>query len=124
MFGVICLMNFNIMSDRVCSTHFFHLKPQCYNCAQSVLMGFQHQFNLPESLITDFKNYGGGKAPNGICGALYAANYLLSLRNLPPVSKEFSLRVGASTCKQIKGETHTLCLDCVQMADSLVESHL
>jgi hypothetical protein len=47
------------------------------NCAQAVLKAFQEKFSITDEMISQFKAYGAGKAPDGCCGAFYAAKYIL-----------------------------------------------
>ena len=54
------------------ASDFFAEVPRRYNCAQSVAAGAGR-----EDLIPAMAAMGGGRAPEGICGALYAALQLL-----------------------------------------------
>ncbi|MDR1699170.1 MAG: C-GCAxxG-C-C family protein [Prevotellaceae bacterium] len=112
------------MLQRKKSEEFFHQMPENWNCAQSILKGFQAELNIPESRVAEFKAYGGGRVPEGICGALYAANILLSEQGKKSVNGEFAIKVGAIHCLNIKKEARTSCKDCVKIADKLVEEKL
>jgi len=112
------------MLQRTKSEDFFHQKPENLNCAQSVLKGFQTELNIPESKISDFKAYGGGRASGGICGALYAADILLAEQGKKSVKQEFEETVGGIFCLQIKKEAKTSCKQCVKIADELLEKYL
>ena len=94
------------------------------NCAQSVLRGFQHRYNLSEEQIVEARRHGGGRAEEGMCGALYAA---LSLAGDSPVREcvrtAFTKRVGAEKCREIKSTTHVPCHECVRLAASLLVEH-
>ncbi|GHT33789.1 hypothetical protein FACS189434_08820 [Bacteroidia bacterium] len=99
----------------------FHTGDEKLNCAQSILRGFQQEFNVPDSRIAEFKAWGGGRAPEGVCGALYAADILLKENGKTSVKEQFKAKVGAVDCKTIKREKQTSCLDCVRVADELLE---
>lgn len=47
------------------------------NCAQSVISAFKEKLDLNTETIELFRAYGAGRAPDGLCGALYAAKYIL-----------------------------------------------
>ena len=112
------------MKQRTKSEKFFHQKPENWNCAQSILKGFQQELNIPESRIVEFKAFGGGRAPNGICGALYAADILMKEQGKNSIEQEFNEKVGGTLCLQIKRETKTSCKDCVAIADEIFEKYI
>lgn len=109
---------------RVKAEEFFHRPPQCYGCSQAVLLGFTEEFGVTESDIEEFGGWRGGRAPEGTCGALYAANVMLERRGLPTVTEEFRAVAGSDKCKEIKGGSKYPCIDCVRLADRLVEERL
>ena len=43
------------------------------NCAQSVAAAFQNTDTMNATAIDRFAPHGGGRAPQGLCGAVYAA---------------------------------------------------
>ena len=110
--------------SRVKSEEFFHRQPECYGCSQAVLLGFKEEFNVTEKDIEEFGAWRGGRAPEGCCGALYAANVMLERRGLHPVTEEFCAVAGSDKCSEIKGDTKYPCIDCVRLADALVEKRL
>jgi hypothetical protein len=105
---------------RIKSENYFHASPDNLNCAQAVLKGFQHQFNLSESLIEEFKAYGGGRAPEGLCGAVFAADFLLAKQNRESIKFAFVQQVGSMYCKEIKANNKFTCSDCISIADELL----
>ena len=108
------------------SEEFFHQPPHNYGCSQAVILGFENEFGTTAEDVTLAGEWRGGRAPEGICGALYAANYLLAKRGLAPITDEFSAVAGSPHCRGIKGPegTHYPCLECVKLADQLVEERL
>ncbi len=94
------------------------------NCAQSVLRGFQHRHTISEEQIVDARRHGGGRAEEGMCGALYAA---LSLVDDPPVRErvraDFTKSVGSEKCREIKRDMRIPCHECVRLAASLLAEH-
>ena len=103
------------------SENYFHAEPEKLNCAQAILKGFQQTFNVPDSRIAEFKLWGGGRAPEGICGALFAAEILLAEQGKPSIKEEFKKKVGNIDCRSIKRINKTSCRDCVRIADELLE---
>ncbi|MDR0873473.1 MAG: C-GCAxxG-C-C family protein [Prevotellaceae bacterium] len=103
------------------SQAYFHTGEEKLNCAQSILRGFQKEFNVPDSRIAEFKAWGGGRAPEGVCGALYAADILLKEKGKASVKEQFKAKVGATDCLAIKQEKKITCPDCVRITDELLE---
>jgi hypothetical protein len=109
---------------RIKSEKFFHVKPENLNCAQSVLKGFQNELNIEQSKIDDFRAFGGGRAPEGVCGALFAAEILLLERGKSSVKAEFAKQAGDITCYEIKKNAKTSCIQCVKIADEFLANKL
>lgn len=109
---------------RIKSETFFHAKPENLNCAQSVLKGFQQELSIPQSRIDDFRAFGGGRARGGLCGALYAAETLLTERGKLSVLQQFRDKAGGIACREIKRDAKTPCMQCVSIADELLEQNL
>lgn len=86
-----------------------------YNCAQAVCAAFGR-----DDLLDDMKNCGGGRAPEGMCGALYAAT-ALSPGRAGEISEAFRDANGATTCRELKGARRVPCQTCVATAAALLE---
>jgi hypothetical protein len=112
------------MSIRRKAEEFFHQKPENLNSVQSILKGFQAYFGISECLIDSFRTAGGGRNPEGCCGALYAANMLLQKIGEEPITKEFVERAGGVTCFQIFQANKIACEQCVSLADELLEKRI
>jgi len=94
----------------------FREPPYMYNCAQTVCAAFGR-----EDLVESMKTCGGGKAPEGTCGALYAA-IVLAGDKAEAVKAAFYAAHGACTCRELKGgAARVACQDCVRTAATLVE---
>ncbi len=105
---------------------YFHKPPYDYNCAQAILKAYQKKFNIPENLIEEFKANGGGRAEDGICGALYSALYLMrqNPEELKAIQNKFIKQIGSPYCKTIKQNNNTPCLKCVNTAFFIVKDIL
>ncbi len=88
-------------------------------CAQTVYAAFAEMDAQKSEWL---KANSGGRAPEGICGALFAAKQLCP--NDYSVEEEFSKRVGDTRCKEIKAKFKTPCEDCVRIAAEIVASRL
>ena len=100
---------------------YFHCEKENYNCAQAILKAFQKEFVITEQMIEEYKKFGGGRAPNNCCGALFAAMQLLADRpeKAALISAEFTKQITATTCKEIKAKKIS-CQACVKAADELL----
>ena len=88
-----------------------------YNCAQSVAVGAGR-----EELVSELASCGGGRAPEGRCGALHAALLLAPPEKRAAILEQFRAAAGAVTCREIKGGTGFPCVQCVETAARLLEN--
>lgn len=88
------------------------------NCAQAVLYAFKETLDIPEGIIDSFKAHGGGRAPEGLCGAVYAAEFVLGLAGIVDdgsnVVSHIEKLAGSAKCKEIKENKRLSCLGCVE----------
>lgn len=87
-----------------------------FNCAQAVAAGFGR-----EDLLDQLAVCGGGKAPEGFCGALYAALLLLPEPLRAKAAAEFEAAIGSPRCREIKAAGLKSCAECVAAAARIVE---
>ncbi len=86
------------------------------NCAQSVIQAYKDKYLIDGKTVELFRQYGGGRAPDGMCGAYFAARYALELSNpekLGDFEKYFIDHAGSTRCQQIRAMKKLSCLDCV-----------
>ena len=88
---------------------YFHKTPERLNCAQAILTAWKDECGVSEEMIQNFKQFGGGKAPEGTCGALYAAEYLVQKQD---------------ACRSIRANGTASCQRCVEIADELMSQKL
>ncbi|HEX2924928.1 MAG TPA: C-GCAxxG-C-C family (seleno)protein [Ruminiclostridium sp.] len=94
------------------------------NCAQAVLSAFQEKYNIEDNLVEAFQKYGGGKAPEGLCGAYYAVKYILSnydKEKVADLEQYFLENAGALECSNIKGLKKLSCVGCVEKSSEFLE---
>lgn len=92
----------------------FRQKPYMYNCAQTVCAAFGR-----EDLVEPMASCGGGRAPEGTCGALYGAMQVAP-EKAASILAAFAAAHGASTCREIKGANRVPCRECVRLAATLL----
>lgn len=100
------------------ATDTFHNPKFNHNCAQAVAYEWREQIADPQ-VVEKMAQCGGGRAPEGICGALYAAQLVVPDK-AEAIAEAFRKEVGALTCREIKGVCKTPCPVCVAAADALV----
>lgn len=100
----------------------FRTPPFCHNCAQAIAYHWQELFNDKE-IVSTYAPYVGGHAPDGYCGALFAAINAVPAQS-GSIKRDFQEACGSIYCREIKQSRHTPCQFCVATADSLVEKYI
>lgn len=101
------------------ATETFRTAPFRHNCAQAIAYRWQELY-ADEGIVESYAPYVGGRAPEGYCGALYAAMQACPTK-AEQIRSEFEAACGATHCVDIKRGCHTPCEKCVETADRLVE---
>lgn len=101
----------------------FRRPPERLNCAQSVLFAYQRISGDIAISIADMKPYGGGRAPGGICGALYAA-CTVAPDKADRLKFRFAAITGSAVCKEMRDADRHPCEFCVSEAAQLLEAEL
>jgi hypothetical protein len=97
------------------------------NCAQAVIAAFHDEFDVPVQEVDSFASLGGGRSPEGRCGALHAAHYLISKKDpskIIPLEQVFLEAAGSLKCKEIRGMRKLSCLGCVETAVEFLQGEL
>ena len=82
-----------------------HSGPRRMNCAESIAHAFKNKIPLSDEELKNYKNFGGGRAPEGYCGAIYAAKCLLEKSGsekaalLPEIFRNIA---GSFKCREIR----------------------
>ena len=99
------------------------------NCVQTILGAFKDagKFNfVDEQMIDSFSSFGGGRAPEGVCGAYYSAVQLLSkVQDFEAVKKfetEFFEKFKTSKCKDLKANKIS-CIDAIGFCGEFLEKN-
>lgn len=101
----------------------FHRPPENFNCAQAVVVAWQAETGRQVAALADLKPFGGGRAPNGECGAIYAA-CLAAPESARTLRQDFVARLGDTRCSVLKRDLAVPCSDCVGTAAELLEAIL
>ena len=95
------------------------------NCAMSVAYGYARATGKSEAEAVDaaemFRNFGGGRAPDGQCGALYAAKMMQP--DHADAIEEFFKRgaQGFTKCQEIRPNKVIPCNRCVELAGEALD---
>ena len=97
----------------------FRRPPERLNCAQAVL----HAYSETNTAIpvADLKPFGAGRAPGGLCGALYAA-CLLAPDRAEALRARFAEQVGSVRCKELRANKEQRCENSVAAAAELLQA--
>jgi len=98
----------------------FRQPPDRLNCAQSVLHAWREVVGDTAITVAELRPVGAGRAPEGLCGAIYAA-CLLAPARAEELKSAFAARVGSLYCKDIRAARKHPCADCVAEAAELLE---
>jgi len=99
------------------ATTVFRRAPERLNCAQAVLDAYQAVTGRHVAAVNDFKVFGGGRAPGGECGALYAACQCAP-ESAAALRAAFAVRAGTTLCRELDALP---CEECVALAARLLE---
>ena len=97
----------------------FRQPPDRLNCAQSMVYAWREVFGDCALTVEELKPFGAGRAPDGLCGSLYAACQLAPER-AEELKTEFAARLGSIRCKEIRAAKVHPCAECVAQAAELL----
>jgi len=100
----------------------FRQPPERLNCAQAVLHAWRDVSGDTTIPLADLKPFGGGRAPDGLCGALHAA-CLVVPDGAEALKQNFTARLGSLYCKELRAAKVHPCETCVVQATELLELH-
>ncbi len=95
---------------------FYSQTPKVYNCAQAVALAFGR-----DDLLGPMQSCGGGRAPDGLCGALYAALSVAPEDRSERIKTSFQKATGSLLCREIRPAGKVSCLECVRAAAAACE---
>lgn len=103
------------------AAYYYHHPKFKFNCAQSIV--YHYGGNSDEVAL--MSKMGTGKAPQGYCGALHGALFLL--RNNKKIQEkiihDFAHLAGSPACQSIRKQKTTSCRQCVEIADKILKDY-
>ena len=109
--------------ENTIAAKYFHGKER-FNCCQAVLKAYADNADISDDYIHEnFAKYGGGRAPEGMCGALYAAVLLLKDQpeELNKIADEFTKSASSANCRDIRKAGTLHCIQCVELVGQMLE---
>ncbi len=98
-----------------------HFTSRRGNCAQSVAQAWTDKKEPGTAHAERFHAHGGGRAPEGLCGALHAARELAG-EHKETLTQQFKENAGGhTTCREIRKNRIMPCTDCVTLAAGLLD---
>ncbi len=102
----------------------FLYKKERMNCAEAVA-GAWHKVSGNDLEGTEnFSMCGSGRAPMGLCGAIYAAQIVSDKDKKAELTHRFADAAGSLLCREIRSMKKLSCTACVELASSLLEKNL
>jgi len=106
------------MSKEKAKAHYLgHPGHEKLNCSQTIIKAFKDKFSLTDAMVIQFGKFGGGNAPEGHCGAFYAAKAILENRHPEKLKSCASLlfaSAGSTKCKEIRSLRKLTCIGCIE----------
>lgn len=102
---------------------YFHLAPQNWNCAQAIQKSVQPITGLnDEDIELQYRPMGGGRAPAGMCGAIYSVRRLVGEDSslADELTARFVERTEGLTCHELKGKYGRPCSWLVEQAEEIL----
>lgn len=95
------------------------------NCYLSVVHAFQHQVMLHQDDLQKGLKFSAGRAPDGLCGAVYAVKKILEMHHISDSFQHFAdyfiQNYGALKCKEIRSLKKIPCVKCVEEAATYLD---
>jgi hypothetical protein len=101
----------------------FRQPPKRLNCAQAVLHAFREVTGETTFALAEFKSLGGGRAPDGLCGALHASCAVIPDK-AELLKSRFAARLGSVFCRELRAAKLHPCEVCVGHASDLLEAEV
>lgn len=95
------------------------------NCAQAVAAAWSEKTPGAAGREAELAGCGHGQAPDGACGALYASCHLAGGELAESIKSRFMQQSGGhAACREIRAARSLRCIECVELAATLLEEHL
>lgn len=94
------------------------------NCAEAVAGAWQKVSGKDLEVTENLSRCGSGRAPQGLCGAVYAAQLVSDEDKKAELTGRFADAAGSLLCGEIRSMRKLSCTACVELAASLLEENL
>lgn len=94
------------------------------NCAEAVAGAWQKVSGKNLEVTENLSKCGSGRAPQGLCGAVYAAQLVSDADKKAELTHRFADAAGSLVCGEIRSMRKLSCAACVELAASLLEENL
>ena len=94
------------------------------NCAEAVVGAWQKVSGQDPEVTENLSECGFGGAPQGLCGAVYAAQLVADEDHMAELTQRFSDAAGSLLCREIRSTRKLSCTACVKLAATLLEENL
>lgn len=94
------------------------------NCAEAVAEAWQKVSGRDPELQENLSKCGSGRAPQGLCGAIYAAQLVSDEGQKAELTDRFADAAGSLVCREIRSMKKLSCTACVELAATLLEENL
>ncbi|HOP39681.1 MAG TPA: C-GCAxxG-C-C family (seleno)protein [Geobacteraceae bacterium] len=102
----------------------FMFRTEKRNCAEAVVGAWQKVSGEDPELTENLAGCGFGGAPQGVCGAVYAAQLISDEDKKAELSQRFADTAGSLVCGEIRSTRKISCTACVKLAATLLEENL
>ena len=108
------------------ASELYHHPELKLNCAQAIAYKWASSSEEAQTRATQFQKYGGGRAPEGACGALYAGLELLANDQEAQklLKEQFVSRASSMACRDIRKTNQLTCKGCVELVDNFLALRL
>lgn len=94
------------------------------NCAEAVIEAWQMVSGHHHELADQMRQCGSGEAPQGVCGAFYAAQIVSDKDAGAKFFSMFANAAGSILCREIRSAKKISCSACVKLAATFLEEAL
>jgi hypothetical protein len=102
----------------------FLFRTEKRNCAEAVAGAWQKVTGKNLAVTENLSECGFGSAPQGLCGAVYAAQLVSDEGKKGELADRFADAAGSLLCGEIRSMRKLSCTGCVKLAATLLEENL
>lgn len=108
-------------SEDLAATAAYLFRTEKRNCAEAVVGALQKVSGKDPEVTENLSECGFGGAPQGLCGAVYAAQLVLPEAKKDAINRRFLEAAGSLLCEEIRKMRRISCTACVKLAATMLE---